>query len=674
MHWIKSLALLPLALAAGACSGGRLQDSRHPTGSQAITTSSNFSAIYTANAGEGTVTRVDTETNETVEVDVGDEPTRIARTPDRIFVTLRAERGVAVLEEQAGQLAVVDRIEVGTEPVGVVATEDGTKIYVAESTSDRVSEIDAETLSVLRSWSVTDEPRWLALHPSGDSLYVASMRKGTLTRIILDAEDETEVVALPTVKSFDAFGSEVALSRRLTGDPAFTAEGDTLIIPALYVDNVSEIAEAGDVGQPVFTPGGGGYDSTTSGTKRFNPVVVFAPVNDSGVAAHIDDMSVVTVNAFTDTPVTSYPSSVTPSPDGEIVVVTVEGSSAVVAMPIDGASEGRSVFDVFSEQNQDPAFNVLSFRNQVAISTDMGPTGAVFTADNQAHVYNFLDRTVGSMGLETVRSDIGLNDDDGDADHAEAGGGRLAKTNNAEADFARAEPGFFGGGFGHSMSNRVVVSASTLSSAQERGRRLFFSANDARMATVGAGISCATCHFKGRNDGITWTFTRGLRQTPSLAGKVSQTNPVRWEGDRASVAEDAFMTSQGLMGGQGLTDLDTRDIEAFVDNTRDVDVPLKGSSDERVLRGRDIFNRPDVACGSCHSGVRLTDNRTYRMFGMNVQTRSLSGIAASPPYFHDGSVETLRDVVEASRSNGMGDTSMLDATETEDLLIYLGTL
>ena len=670
MHMIKTLTVLPLALAVG-CSGGSLQDGRHSTGSGAMATSSNFSALYTANAAEGTVTRVDTATNEAVEVDVGEEPARIARTKDKVFVTLRAERAVAVLEEEAGRLTVIDRIDVGAEPVGIVATEDGAKVYVAESTQNRVSEIDPASGSIVRSWTVGEEPRWLALHPSGDSLYVASLRNGQLSRIVLSSDDEVEVVSLPTAKSFDQFGTEVTMTRRLTGDPSFTAEGDTLIIPALYVDNVSEITESSDVGNPVFTPAGGGYDSTTSGSKRFNPVVVFAPVDDSGAAAHVDEMSVVNISAFTDTPVTSYPSSVTPSPDGQMVLITVEGSSAVVAMPVEHSSNGRSVFDVFSETNQDPAFNIFQSRNQVAISTDMGPTGAVFTADNQAHVYNFLDRTIGSMELEAVRNDIGLGD------HADDHGGGAGATKVAvsrDAAFERAEPGFFGGGFGHSMTNRVVVATSNLASGIERGRRLFFSANDSRMATVGAGISCATCHFKGRNDGITWQFTQGKRQTPSLAGRVSDTNPVRWEGDRADVAEDAFMTSQGLMGGQGLTDLDTRDIQAFVDSTRHVDLPLKGHTDDKLQRGRDLFFRADVACGSCHSGVRYTDNKTYRMFGMNVQTRSLTGLAATPPYFHDGSVKTLRDVLDASRTNGMGDTSMLSEAEMGDLEYYLRSL
>ena len=60
-----------------------------------------------------------------------------------------------------------------------------------------------------------------------------------------------------------------------------------------------------------------------------------------------------------------------------------------------------------------------------------------------------------------------------------------------------------------------------------RGRRLFYSADNPTMAAQGAGVSCSTCHFDGRADGLTWRFgaDERQRQTPSLAGLVSLTAP-----------------------------------------------------------------------------------------------------------------------------------------------------
>ncbi len=188
-------------------------------------------------------------------------------------------------------------------------------------------------------------------------------------------------------------------------------------------------------------------------------------------------------------------------------------------------------------------------------------------------------------------------------------------------------------------------------------------------------MSCSTCHFEGRNDGLTWTFDRGPRQTPSLAGVVSARAPVRWEGDRETVAVDAMRTSQGLMGGEGLTESDAADIEAFVDFTRNVDLPLKGTTDPTIELGRSIFERPDVGCVSCHSGALYSDNVQHDLLGLSgVKTPSLIGVGATAPYFHDGSASTLREVVLRGRTGAMGNTSSLSDVEVDALARFLESL
>ena len=57
-----------------------------------------------------------------------------------------------------------------------------------------------------------------------------------------------------------------------------------------------------------------------------------------------------------------------------------------------------------------------------------------------------------------------------------------------------------------------------------------------------------------------------------------------------------------------------------------------------------------------------------------VQTRSLVGIAGSPPYFHDGSAATLRDVLQRVRDGSMGFTGTLSDAEVDDLELYLKSL
>src|SRR5687767_13271640 len=161
----------PLLLST-ACGGSELEDARHPTGSQSITTSSDYSALYVANTQEGSITRLPID-GSPVNIPLDGEPTRIARAGNKVFVSLRAARQVAVLEDDGSTLREIARIRVGHEPFGVVANELGTRVYVASSLSNTVQEIDAATFAVIREFQVANEPRWLALHPDG-ALYVGA--------------------------------------------------------------------------------------------------------------------------------------------------------------------------------------------------------------------------------------------------------------------------------------------------------------------------------------------------------------------------------------------------------------------------------------------------------------------------------------------------------------------
>jgi mono/diheme cytochrome c family protein len=127
-----------------------------------------------------------------------------------------------------------------------------------------------------------------------------------------------------------------------------------------------------------------------------------------------------------------------------------------------------------------------------------------------------------------------------------------------------------------------------------------------------------------------------------------------------------------------------------------------------VARGRAIFERADVGCAACHAGPRFTDsgqgNSALALDGevrlhdvgtcvtegawpdtaladvaghprtaCDLDTPSLTGIASSPPYLHDGSAPTLRDVLERTRGH-MGDISSLSPADEAALIEYLRSL
>ena len=153
------------------------------------------------------------------------------------------------------------------------------------------------------------------------------------------------------------------------------------------------------------------------------------------------------------------------------------------------------------------------------------------------------------------------------------------------------------------------------------------------------------------------------------------TAPVTWGDEVPSVAEEARLTTSLRMGGEGLTQLEARQIEAYVAWSRLPMGPRFGEDSELVRQGQAIFERADVGCASCHGGPQLTDNASHVIVGgLAAQTPTLGGIAASAPYFHDGSAADLRSVVLMAQGGAMGDTSSLSPAEVDALVAYLESL
>ena len=102
-------------------------------------------------------------------------------------------------------------------------------------------------------------------------------------------------------------------------------------------------------------------------------------------------------------------------------------------------------------------------------------------------------------------------------------------------------------------------------------------------------------------------------------------------------------------------------------------------------RGRVIFESAETGCTACHSGAHFTDNLAWdigsaaRVEGMDdidrFQTPVLHGLARSAPYFHDGSLSSLEELVEKwVRSDKMGMGSHLSDDEAADLVAYLKSI
>ncbi|MCK6544300.1 c-type cytochrome [Myxococcota bacterium] len=637
--------------------------------SSTLVASEDQATLFAVSTDDGMLAAIDVATEHVTRVEAGVEPTRLARAAGRIFVTLRGERAVAVFDERSLELQ--RKIDVGAEPVGIVARHDGTRVYVASSLSHRIDELDAESFEVLRTWDVGAEPRWLAIHPRGRMLYVGLAFGDAWAWIDLD-DGHRHGGLLPAVlrqqliaTSIGIAVTDVALAGRITGDPAITADGAKIYWPALYADTTTPLAETATAAAT------GGFLATSGYQNRFEPVLVAVPLAIDGEPLWTRGVAVdVRTSSFAGLPATgqslasSYPSAIALSSDDALAIVAMEGTRAVslfqlrdleAASGASGLTAGSSGVASGVSSSGSGTLSIPGRRpglsgdllpgGTLAIRTDAGPRGLAVSG-GRVWIDTFLSRSVSNLDLASIERYLTTDDVEE----------RVLTGRTIEA------------------SRPIEITSRVLDEERDAGRRLFYTANDGRVSGHTSGVSCATCHVDGRNDGLSWSFeVRGLRQTPSLAGPVHLTEPLGWEGAVPTLVEEVVRTSTGRMGGTQLTMAEAGAIAAYLRGARDVDVPDRGTESDVITRGRALF--VETGCASCHSGPRLTDNTNHAVLGFEAtKTRSLVGIVASPPYLHDGSAKTLRDVLVRARDGSMGDTSGLTDEELDDLEAYLKSL
>jgi cytochrome c peroxidase len=213
------------------------------------------------------------------------------------------------------------------------------------------------------------------------------------------------------------------------------------------------------------------------------------------------------------------------------------------------------------------------------------------------------------------------------------------------------------------------------------GRRLFHRVGDARISSDGR--ACASCHPDGRDDALTWSTPDGSRQTPMLAGRLTETAPYGWLGASDSVRDHLRKTFERL-GGEGLPPAELSALVDYVSTLAPPIVPAAFMSREKqklVERGRVLFESAETGCATCHEASRgFSDGMRHSVIarradqeGEAFDTPSLRFIAGTGPYFHDGRYKTLDDVLTAP-DHAMGTSTRLDRHDRAALVAYLETL
>ncbi len=197
----------------------------------------------------------------------------------------------------------------------------------------------------------------------------------------------------------------------------------------------------------------------------------------------------------------------------------------------------------------------------------------------------------------------------------------------------------------------------------DTGHEIFHRATD-------SGLSCASCHPEGTDDGHVWTFTElGPRRTQPIDVGLEDTAPYHWDGDMPDV--DVLMAEvlAHRMGGkrQSSARSDSFTRWLFAQQQPAAGTLADGSL---VASGKALFDSYD--CGKCHTGSGLGGQRTETIAGEAKQVPTLRRVSLHPPYMHDGRSPTLeaaiRDMIATTKH-----TTAPDA-DVAAIAAYLRTL
>ncbi|NUP11379.1 MAG: c-type cytochrome [Polyangiaceae bacterium] len=189
-------------------------------------------------------------------------------------------------------------------------------------------------------------------------------------------------------------------------------------------------------------------------------------------------------------------------------------------------------------------------------------------------------------------------------------------------------------------------------------------------------IACASCHPEGGDDGHTWLFTEiGERRTQSLYGDITGTEPFHWDGDLNNLEDVMTTVFEHRMGGSPQSEARVDALHSWLATIPRIGLPEQVDS-TAIARGKALFESTEVGCATCHSGAKLTNNKTMSIGkGAATQVPSLVGVRNRAPFMHDGCAKTLKDRFEPNcGGTEHGDVSGLSDAEIDDIVAYMNSL
>jgi len=191
------------------------------------------------------------------------------------------------------------------------------------------------------------------------------------------------------------------------------------------------------------------------------------------------------------------------------------------------------------------------------------------------------------------------------------------------------------------------------------------------------GVTCASCHLEGGEDGHVWSFDPlGPRRTQAANVGLAGTEPFHWEGDMPdlqALLEEVMVVRMG-----GVHQSPAR-VQALADFMFGLQAPPPSvtADDAAAVRGKALFESAEVGCAECHAGAGIANRESHDVgTGETLQIPSLRSIEYRAPFMHDGCAPTLRARFDLACGGGdqHGHTSQLSDADLDDLVAYQRSL
>lgn len=492
----------------------------------------------------------------------------IAVSPDdSIVVAVNRDVGTVTIfdADYAGGLpTLTERAEVavGGEPWQVAIDGCGTRAYVITRRDQELVVIEdlAGTPVVAAEIPVGSEPTGLALSPNNGSIYVANWVDGTVSVVDEISRDVTTTIDLNVALAGTLFlGPSVsdANARPALAHPrsiAITNDGDaddadeTLVVTEFFGQRTAP--EAAD-GSNVDVNWVGVLYTVDAGTHDVDTINLASKANVGFPGAELTGCFPNQLQGVTVRDGKAYVTSVCASPKGPtnplqmthpaLSVVDLAAGAELAQSPVMLDAEMVAFYATNIPDAASPARRVPLFANDLVFDD----AGAAFLSANGVDaVYRlvvdpatgdvtevgagptkpYYDLSAATLGeAQRGENPIGLARAHGEpfafvANHVSRNVTAIALTPGGEeiAGVTAGTPKVFAS---------TDLPTAPADQAALRGRRAF-DTGLGRFSQNGQGWgSCASCHFEGLSDNVTWYFARGPRQSTSLDGSFASSDP-----------------------------------------------------------------------------------------------------------------------------------------------------